>query len=113
MPGFARVAGSDDIAEGQVKGFEVDGKAVAVARSAGRLYAFADDCTHMHCQLSPGMRPIAGVGGKLMDSRIICPCHGGAFDLETGHPTNPPTTKPIALYHVREDDGEILVSVES
>jgi len=49
--------------------------------------------------------------GKLVDDGICCSCHGSVFDLETGEPIYPPATEPIAVYPVREKDGEVFVGV--
>lgn len=49
--------------------------------------------------------------GKLVDDGIGCSCHGSVFDLETGEAIYPPATEPIAVYPVREENGEIFVGV--
>ncbi len=103
MPGEIRIASVNDIPEGEVQAFEIEGKPVAVARDEGQVYAFENDCSHRHCTLDDG---------DLDDSQIACACHGSVFDLETGDPTGPPATEPIAVYPVRLEGDDIFVTLE-
>jgi len=73
---------------------------IAIARVDGRLYAFDDLCTHLHCPLS---------GGLLKNTTIMCQCHGSRFDITTGTVTNGPAAEPLNVYEVQEVDGEIRV----
>ncbi|WP_067441574.1 Rieske (2Fe-2S) protein [Nocardioides jensenii] len=99
---FHRVARSGQVPEGYVRRFYVGELECAVARLEGRAYATSNYCTHLDCLLS---------SGKLVDDGLGCSCHGSVFDLETGEPVSPPATEPIAVYPVREEDGEIFVGV--
>lgn len=98
-----RVAGTDDVAEGEMKAFDADGRSIVVARDSGQLYAFENECSHRHCALDDG---------DLEDGQVVCACHGSAFNLETGEPTNPPATEPIATYPVREEGDGIIVALD-
>lgn len=95
-----RVASVGDIPDGEIRTFEVGGVPVAVANAGGSLYAFHDDCSHQHCPLSDG---------DLEGDRVVCPCHGSAFDLRTGDVLNPPAATPIAVYTLRLDGDDVLV----
>jgi len=44
---------------------------------------------------------------------LLCSCHGSVFDYETGEPITPPATKPIAVYPVKEEDGQIFVGLDA
>ncbi len=99
---YHRVARSGQVPEGYVRRFYVDELECAVARLNGTAYATSNYCTHLDCLLS---------SGKLVDDGICCSCHGSVFDLESGDPIYPPATEPIAVYPVREEDGQILVGV--
>ncbi|HEY7477326.1 MAG TPA: non-heme iron oxygenase ferredoxin subunit [Actinomycetota bacterium] len=99
---FVNVAASDQVAEGQIGAWEVEGQQVAVARVGGRVFAFSDICTHRGCTLSTG---------ELDGTEIECECHGSVFSIETGAVVNPPATDPIATFSAREADGRIEVEV--
>jgi 3-phenylpropionate/trans-cinnamate dioxygenase ferredoxin component len=42
---------------------------------------------------------------------VECWLHGSCFDLRTGDPTGPPATKPVPVYPVKVEDGEVYVSL--
>ena len=97
------VGGSDEVAEGAAKAFEVSGAEIAVARSDGRLYAFSDICTHRRCNLS--------MGGEIDGDEIQCECHGSVFSMATGEVIEGPAPEPIETYAVKEQDGLIVLEV--
>ena len=102
MAGYVTVGPSELIGEGETAAFDIEGDEIAVARVGGALYAFADVCSHRRCTLSTG---------ELDGTSITCECHGSVFSIATGAPENPPATEPIAVYPVREQDGQIQVEV--
>lgn len=99
---YRRACRSGQLPEGYVRRFYVDGLECAIARLDGTAYATSNYCTHMDCLLS---------SGKLVEDGIGCSCHGSIFDLESGEPIYPPATEPIAVYPVKEEDGEIYVAI--
>lgn len=96
------VCAADDLGDGDVAGFEVDGEEILVAKVDGEFYALGDVCTHQRCLLSDGW---------LEGKDVVCPCHSSKFDLETGEPDRPPATEPEPVYDVTVEDGKILVDV--
>jgi nitrite reductase/ring-hydroxylating ferredoxin subunit len=76
-----RVCGVDDVPPGTTRGFRVAGLArpILVANVGGRLRAVASTCPHEDVSL---------LDGDLDGSRIVCPGHGYAFDLDTGRCTH-------------------------
>jgi len=99
---FHRVARSGQIPDGYIRRFYVGDLECAVARLHGTVYATSNYCTHLDCLLS---------SGKVVDDGIRCSCHGSVFDLQSGDPIYPPATQPIAVYPVREEDGEVYVGI--
>lgn len=87
-------------AEGAIE-VKVEGRAVAVVRSGGRVYAIDDRCSHAEVSLAEG---------EVYDGTIECWLHGSCFDLRTGEPTNPPATRPVDTYQVRVEDGDVYVA---
>ena len=81
----------------------VQGREIALARLAdGSWAAFDDACTHEECPLSEG---------DLDGDRIVCYCHSSAFDVRTGAVLQGPADRPLAVYPVRVEDGEVQVAV--
>jgi nitrite reductase/ring-hydroxylating ferredoxin subunit len=72
-----RVCRVDEVAPGEMKGFEVQPVAVPilVANVDGRLYACSSMCPHEDVSL---------LGGGLSGTRVTCPGHAYEFDLATG-----------------------------
>lgn len=100
---YRHVGRSGKVPEGIVRRFEVDGVEIAIARSAGEVYALDNYCTHLACHLS---------SGKVEDGGMVCLCHGSIFDLATGEPINPPAARPVKTYPAREEDGQIYVAID-
>ncbi|HZF46393.1 MAG TPA: non-heme iron oxygenase ferredoxin subunit, partial [Sphingomonadaceae bacterium] len=100
---FKRVARSGQVTEGMARRFALDGIEVAIARSGGQIYAIHNLCTHLACHLA---------SGKVEGKGITCLCHGSIFDLETGVPINPPATRPVRTFPVREEGGQIYIKMD-
>ena len=71
--------------------------------SSGRIWAMRNSCPH-------AFQPLAG--GVVRDGTLQCPKHGACFDLSTGRPMNPVTTRPLTVHTTRVEDGRIFVSLE-
>ncbi|MEV3920019.1 Rieske (2Fe-2S) protein [Actinomadura coerulea] len=99
---YQRVARSGQVPEGVVRRFFVGEAEVAVARWDGEVHAMSNYCTHLDCLLS---------SGRVTEDGLLCSCHGSVFDFGSGEPITPPATRPIRVYPVKEEDGEILVHV--
>ena len=74
------------------------GRPVVVARPAqDHVVAFSAICTHMGCTVAP-----AG-------ATLKCPCHGSAFDANTGAVINGPAAQPLPSVAVRVDGGSVVI----
>lgn len=71
---------------------EQDGTKIVIANVAGDLYAFDATCTHQGCSLADG---------ELEDKVVVCPCHHGEYDIETGEVLAGPPPAAIRTYKVR------------
>lgn len=100
---FHRIARSGQVTEGMARRFAVGDLEIAVARSGGKIFALHNLCTHLACHLA---------SGKVEGKGLTCLCHGSIFDLETGVPINPPATRPVRIFPVKEEDGQIYVKVD-
>jgi len=100
MTEFVTVAKQSDLPEGEVRRFDFDGTAVAVANVGGTLYAFGNTCTHQGCSLGQG---------ELDGTTVTCPCHGSQFDVTSGAVLRGPATEPVTSYAVRVEGKGIQI----
>ncbi len=100
MAEFVMVGSVDDVPDGEIRAFDVQGNPVAVVNVQGTFYAINDLCTHRQCSLAEG---------DLEGTTLECICHGSQFDVTTGEVLNGPATEPVAKYEVRVEDGSIQV----
>ena len=91
------------VAEQEVAGCTVEGRAVALYHVDGAFFATADLCTHGQARLSEGY---------LEDGLIECPLHQGMFDVRTGKATSAPCSIAVQTYEVKVEDGHIHVGIE-
>ncbi len=101
------VLGIEDLEAGKVAVVEVDGKRLAVCRTAeacgdGEWFVIADVCTHDGGALDQG---------ELIGCEIECPRHGARFDVVTGKVRRLPAVRPVKTYGVRVVDGRVEVEV--
>ncbi|GAA6526740.1 Rieske (2Fe-2S) protein [Intrasporangium sp. DVR] len=75
-------------------------KVVVTQPTAGTLKAFSTTCTHQGCAVT-----------SVRDGHIICPCHGSAFDIESGTPTQDSQAKrPLEAKSVTVSGDTFTVS---
>lgn len=102
MSEFVRVAGTADVAEGELTAFDVDGVRVAVANVDGTFHAFDDTCTHLQCSLAEG---------DLEGTVVTCSCHGSQFDVTNGAVLRGPAQEPVRSYATRVEDHAVQVEI--
>ena len=101
MAEFEKVATVSEVPPGRMKPVTVDGTDVCLVNVNGEFYALGDTCTHAHCSISDG---------DLEDGSVICPCHGGGFDVKTGEVTSPPPMVGVPVFQVKVEGDDILVA---
>jgi nitrite reductase/ring-hydroxylating ferredoxin subunit len=109
---FVEVAKVNEIPDGKMKHFEVDGKEVLIANIAGKFYAISDRCGHMNALLSMG---------NLTGTTVTCPFHGSKFDVVTGKKlTEPVLTPPQGMeplpqswQKVFENIGQLMAHIKT
>lgn len=75
MGKLARVADINDLSEGGMKKYRVEGIDILIARIEGKYYAVQNKCPHLGGDLS---------AGKLAGGVVTCPRHGSQFNLTDG-----------------------------
>ncbi|MET7902185.1 bifunctional 3-phenylpropionate/cinnamic acid dioxygenase ferredoxin subunit [Streptomyces sp. NPDC005336] len=102
MTTFVRACSLDELEDGIPKRVELEGVPIALVRTEGEVFAVNDICSHANVSLSEG---------EVEDCQIECWLHGSSFDLRTGKPSGLPATRPIAVYPVKIEGDDVLVSV--
>jgi nitrite reductase/ring-hydroxylating ferredoxin subunit/uncharacterized membrane protein len=92
------VASRDELKVDQMKLLRVGDKRIVLARTEDGCVAFDDRCTHKGGSLA---------GGVIMCGTVQCLWHGSQFDVSTGTVKAGPATKPIHVYQVRDEQGEV------
>ena len=62
--------------------------------------AYGQKCTHLACAVIP----------DLPNKRIVCPCHKGVFDVQTGRPLAGPPRRPLPRITLEIRNGEIYAA---
>lgn len=100
---FVRIAGVDDLVDGQMKRVDLGGYRLMVARVDGEYLVSDDMCTHEDASLATGC---------LRGEWVKCPLHGSRFNLRTGEVMDDPADEPLRIYPVRVESGDVLVELE-
>jgi 3-phenylpropionate/trans-cinnamate dioxygenase ferredoxin component len=103
--GLVSVCRPDDVPEGEVRRFEVDGHEIAVVNlGEDGFRAVGDVCSHAYYFLHEGEVDVDF-------ATIECPKHGSTFDLDTGKPRSLPATQPVPVYNVKVEGDEVKVEI--
>ncbi|TXT41338.1 MAG: toluene monooxygenase system ferredoxin subunit [Comamonadaceae bacterium] len=101
---FTKVCGVDDVWEGEMQSFQVNGKEILlVCNDGGEIKAFQGICPHQDIPL---------IDGKFDGKKIICKAHLWQFDAGTGKGINPSNCK-LAEYPVQIDGDDVLIDTSS
>lgn len=72
-----------------------DSPCIAIRTPEGKFVAYSQVCTHLSC----------AVVYEKAENQIVCPCHRGVFDVNSGAPVAGPPTRalPRVKLELRED----------
>lgn len=104
-PTLLPVGTTDELAEGDMKAIEIDGKRMVLTRTADGFRVFARDCPHDWADL---------LDGVVSEDRVWCNEHGYEFDLATGKCVTELMSCPDLVVLPTEVRGsEVMVQVQS
>src|SRR5512147_1556349 len=99
---YLEIAPASELPSGERLFVEAEGKSIVIFNIANQFYAIDDVCTHDDGPLGDG---------DLEGYNIVCPRHGGEFDVRTGKAVQLPVVVDIAAYPVKVADGMIQVGI--
>lgn len=91
-----------ELGEGEARACRAGGRAIALYKIAGEVFATDNVCTHGQALLSDGF---------LDGCMIECPLHQGLFDVRTGKAVGAPATQDLRSYAVRLEGDRVLVAL--
>jgi nitrite reductase/ring-hydroxylating ferredoxin subunit len=102
MPEFLKIAKVDEVAPGQAKLIEVNGREIALFNIAGSFHAVDNSCTHVGGPLWEG---------EIDGTEVTCPWHGAVFDVTTGDVLGPPAPEAVTCYQIHVENDDIIIEL--
>ncbi|MCB2077497.1 MAG: Rieske 2Fe-2S domain-containing protein [Novosphingobium sp.] len=107
---FVKVAGTGDVAEGQMIPIEANGEKLLLAKVGGEFRAAQRKCPHLGLNLCKG---------SIEGNAVVCKFHKARFDLSTGKIDRDPkllfikmTAKSdLTTYPVKVEGDDVLVGI--
>ena len=99
MSDWHRIARVEDVPLYEGRAATIDGRRIAVFRTAEGLFALDHACPHKGGPLGDGL---------VAEGCVTCPLHGWRFDLRSGANAAGPG---VVAHHAMELDGEVLVKL--
>jgi toluene monooxygenase system ferredoxin subunit len=100
---FKQVCTLDDLWEGEMEAFDIDGQEVLIVwPEGGEIQAFQGICPHQDIPL---------IEGKFDGKTVICRAHLWQFDAYSGKGINPADCA-LAQYPVKIEGDQVLVTTE-
>jgi nitrite reductase/ring-hydroxylating ferredoxin subunit len=86
----------DEVPEEGALELAVDGRRLLLVRTGDAAAAYDAECPHQGCAVRPAR-----------SGRLVCPCHGSAFDPADGSVLQGPATVPLVPVEVAVAGGEV------
>jgi nitrite reductase/ring-hydroxylating ferredoxin subunit len=98
---FVRAVKMAEVPPGMIRELQLDGKVIALANVAGKLYAINNVCLHRGGPLAQG---------QLSGHTVTCPWHGWQYDVISGKVTMNPAVG-VETYKVEIRGEDVYVDV--
>lgn len=99
---FVDIAPDSELPNGERLFVEVEGKSLVIFNIADQFFAIGDICSHDDGPVGDG---------DTEGYNIVCPRHGGEFDIRTGQAVQMPAVVDIPAYPVKVVEGMIQVGI--
>ncbi len=97
---YVKVGQLTDFPPGKLKKVQVHGEDLLVVNLGNKIYAITNTCTHRGGPLDEG---------ELEGNIVICPYHGGQFNVTTGKAVGPPATREETSFEVQVQGSDVLL----
>lgn len=102
MAQFEAVMKLAELPAGTMRSCMLGGREILLCHTREGVFALDNICTHAHARLCEG---------RLRTTRLVCPLHGGSFDVRDGRVLGPPAELALPTHAVRLVDGVIEVAL--
>jgi nitrite reductase/ring-hydroxylating ferredoxin subunit len=102
VPQFEATLKLADVPLGSMRTCLIGGREILICHTREGLFALDNICTHAHARLCEG---------RLRATRVVCPLHGGSFDIRDGRVLGPPAEVALPTHAVRIVEGTIEVAL--
>ena len=99
---YLDIAPASELPNGERLFVEVEGKSLVIFNIADQFFAIGDICSHDDGPVGEG---------DLEGYNVVCPRHGGEFDVRTGKAVQLPVVVDIPAYPVQVRDGTIFLGI--
>jgi apoptosis-inducing factor 3 len=94
------LASIDELSEGKTSLGTIGRHRFLVVRYKNKIHVCSNICPHKGAALHEGL---------VLGTEIVCPCHQGRFDLDTGVPKGPPARDDLTVYEIAISSGSVRV----
>ena len=99
---YFEIAPASELPNGERLFVEIEGKSLVIFNIAGQFFSIADICSHDDGPVGEG---------DLEGFNVVCPRHGGEFDVRDGKAVQLPVVEDIPAYPLQIRDGTIFVGI--
>lgn len=99
---FAEIVPASELPNGERLFVDIGDKPIVIFNIAGQFFAIGDVCSHDEGPLGDG---------TVEGNNVVCPRHGGEFDIRSGQAVQMPAVVDIPAYPVQVRDGVIFVGL--
>jgi 3-phenylpropionate/trans-cinnamate dioxygenase ferredoxin subunit len=99
---FVEIAPASELPNGERLFVDLGDKPIVIFNIAGQFFAIGDICSHDDGPVGDGV---------IEGDNIVCPRHGGEFDVKTGKAMAMPAVVDIPAYPIQVRDGNIFIGI--
>lgn len=99
---YFEIIPASELPNGERLFIEIEGRSLVIFNIAGQYFSIADICSHDNGPVGEG---------DLEGFNVVCPRHGGEFDVRSGKAVQLPVVEDIPAYPVQVRDGTIFIGI--